>query len=71
MTDVETYLQSTKNKFDEVKYWKNLDFMVQKMIIIELLRDDYNKRVNSKIEEAHSLVQNNIMPQILNIEKKF
>lgn len=45
--------------------------MVQKMVNIELLKGEYNNRVNSKIEEAQSLVQTNIMPQIINIEKKF
>lgn len=71
VTDVETYLQLTRNKLDEVKYWKNIGFMVQKMVNIELLKGDYNNRVNSKIEEAQSLVQTNIMPQIINIETKF
>lgn len=71
VTDVETYLQLTRNKLDEVKYWKNIGFMVQKMVNIDRLKGEYNNRVNSKIEEAQSLVQTNIMPQIINIEKKF
>lgn len=71
VTDVETYLQLTRNKLDEVKYWKNIGFMVQKMVNIDRLKGEYNNRVNSKIEEAQSLVQTNIMPQIINIEKQF